>query len=110
MISAQDPDEAAAYNLILNNIEPIQIHPNGNKIFLKSQDDSHYLKLRILKQGVYLVRAESERYPVIIRVYNLPNMQSIEQKTAAAYPLTPGDYLIVLSGKGGESIQVSVNP
>jgi len=110
MISAQDPDKAAAYKLILHDIEPIQIHPNGNKIFLKSQDDSHYLKLRILRQGVYRVRAESERYPVIIRVYNLPNMQSIEQKTAAAYPLTPGDYLIALSGKGGESIQVSVNP
>ncbi len=112
MISAQDPDEAAAYKLILNNLEPIQIHPNGHKIFLKSQDDSHYLKLRILKQGVYLIRAKSERYPVIIRVYNLPNMQSIEQKTATAYPLTPGDYLIALSvsGKGGESIQVSVNP
>jgi hypothetical protein len=110
MIYAQHPDKAAAYKLILNNIEPIQIHPNGNKIFLKSQDDSHYLKLRILKQGVYRIRVESERYPVIIRVYNLPNMQSIEQKTAAAYPLTPGDYLMVLSGKGGESIQVSVNP
>ena len=110
MISAQDPDKAAAYKLSLHNIEPIQIYPNGNKIFLKSQDDSHYLKLRILQQGIYRVRAESERYPVITRVYNLPNMQSIEQKTAAAYPLTPGDYLIVLSGKGRESIQVSVNP
>ncbi|MBA7473834.1 MAG: hypothetical protein GH155_07535 [Spirochaeta sp.] len=111
MISAQDPDEAAAYKLALHNIEPIQIHPNGNKIFLKSQDDFHYLKLRILQQGIYRIRAESERYPVIIRVYNLPNMQSIEKKTDVAYPLTPGDYLIALSvsGKGGESIEISVN-
>lgn len=110
MISAQDPNGAAAYKLTLNNIEPIQIHPNGNKIFLKSQNDSHYLRLRILRQGVYRIRVESERYPVITRVYNLPNMQPIEQKTAAAYPFTPGDYLIVLNSKGGESIQVSVNP
>ena len=110
MISAQDPDEAAAYTLILNNIEPMQIHPNGNKIFLKSQYGSHYLKLRILQQGIYRIRAESKRYPVITRVYNLPNMQSIEPNTATAYPLTPGDYLIMLSVKDRESIQISVNP
>lgn len=112
MISAEYPNETAAYKLKLENIEPIQIYPNGNKIALESQNNAHYLKLRVLQKGVYRIREESERCTVIIRVYNLPGMEMIEQTTTGAHSLTPGDYLIALSvsGKLGESIRVSVTP
>ena len=107
-------NNSGPYSLHFAQLEPKQLFPNGTVIKLEPQAGPHYLRLRILQAGKYVLRAKGEQKQLALSIFSLPQMRayqsdfSLGATSSHLLDLTSGDFLLRVKGSDGEQILVCI--
>jgi hypothetical protein len=110
-VEAQDSSSSGAYTLVFAGFDPPQIYPNGAVQVLEPAFNPHYLKLRILQAGNFMLRWKSAAQQAGVTVFNLPAMRSLSGREAAGgllFTLRAGDYLVAVTSEEPETIRLCI--
>jgi hypothetical protein len=112
-VDAREISSSGAYSLTLSGFDPPQIYPNGTITLLEQAASPHYLKLRILQGGKFIIRWKTVSLPASVNVYSLPGMRRMSARETATgdlnlYTLSAGDYLVAVSSVEPEDIRLCI--
>lgn len=104
--------EAGAYTLVFDKIDPPQIFPASGIQEVEIGETPLSYQLRIIQTGSYLIRSqgtEGRRSTVSAQVYSLPSMRPVRGPDSL-YSLTAGDYLFILNSDQAQSVRFCIAP
>ncbi|HEC62061.1 MAG TPA: hypothetical protein ENI27_07390 [bacterium] len=107
-------NSSGPYSLHFAQLEPKQLFPNGTVIKLEPQATPHYLRLRILQAGKYVLQAKGEQKPPTFSIFILPQMRAYQSDVSLGatsshlLDLTSGDFLLRVKDSDGKQILVCI--
>jgi hypothetical protein len=100
-------DNGGAYTLVFEKIDPLQIYPASGIEDVELGENPLSLQLRIIQSGRYVIRAGGLVAPVSTEVFSLPSMRPI-RSADSLYPLSAGDYLLVVKTDQAQRVRYCV--